>query len=59
MDTIIDTRNPELVKLVDEKIYTLKEGEIVEGKIIETKRASVYVDLGPFGTGIILSLIHI
>jgi len=53
MDTILDTRNPELLKLTEEKSFTLKAGDIVEGKIIDTKRASVFVDLGIFGTGII------
>ncbi len=32
---------------------TLKEGEIVEGKIIGKGRSAVYLDLGMFGTGII------
>jgi small subunit ribosomal protein S1 len=30
-----------------------KEGEIVEGKIVGKGRASAFIDLGPFGTGII------
>ncbi len=53
MDTTLDTRNPELLKLTDEKTFILKAGDIVEGKIIDTKRASVFVDLGAYGTGII------
>ena len=53
MDTTLDTRNPELLKLTEDNSFTLKAGDIVEGKIIETKRASVFVDLGIYGTGII------
>ncbi len=30
-----------------------KIGEIVQGKIINKRRASVFLDLGPLGTGII------
>ncbi len=30
-----------------------KEGDIVEGKIVGKGRASAFIDLGPFGTGII------
>ena len=34
-------------------LKVLKEGEIVEGKIIGKGRSAVYLDLGMFGTGII------
>jgi len=40
----------------EEKKDTLKPpriGEIVQGKIVASRRASVFLDLGPFGTGII------
>ena len=53
MDTNTETKNPELLKLVDDTAFGLKEGEIIEGKIIEVQKSSVYVDLGIFGTGII------
>ena len=53
MDIKTESKNPELSKLIDDKIFTLKAGDIVEGKIIDTHKASVFVDLGTFGTGII------
>lgn len=53
MDTILESKNPELSKLAEESVFILKEGEIVEGTIIETLKSSVYVDLGISGTGII------
>lgn len=42
-------------KLKDQGILSKppKVGEIVEGKVIEMKKAAVYLDLGAFGTGII------
>lgn len=51
MDT--ETKNPEISNLVEANPFKLKEGEIIEGKIIEAGKAAVYVDLGPYGTGII------
>ena len=53
MDTILESKNPELTKLAEENVFILKEGEIIEGTIIETQKSSVYVDLGVCGTGII------
>jgi small subunit ribosomal protein S1 len=44
------------MKEILEKINAAKSpkiGEIIEGKIIALKKGSVYVDLGPIGTGII------
>lgn len=44
----------EIVKtLIEEKPFALKEGEIVEGTVIGFKNASVFIDLNPYGTGII------
>lgn len=51
MDT--ETKNQEIAKLVEGSMFALKVGEIVEGKIIDSHKASVFVDLGVFGTGII------
>ncbi len=36
------------------KSVPLKEGDIVQGKVIETDSMAVYLDLGPLGTGIVL-----
>lgn len=47
------TENSELAKLVEAIPFGLKEGDIVEGKVISAEKSSVYVDLGVFGTGII------
>lgn len=48
-----NTINEELKKTLDESIFALTEGAIVEGQVIEIKKAAVYIDLGLFGTGII------
>lgn len=45
--------NEELLKLTDSNPFTLNVGDIVEGKIIDAHRSSVFVDLGAYGTGII------
>ncbi|MBU1993070.1 S1 RNA-binding domain-containing protein [Patescibacteria group bacterium] len=46
MKTSIENKNNDLLKLP-------RVGEIVEGSVIGVGRSSVYVDLGPVGTGII------
>lgn len=43
----------ETKKLLENSSFNLHEGTIVEGQVIEIRKASVYVDLGLFGTGII------
>ncbi len=47
------TITEELKKKLDETAFALHEGMIVEGQVIEIKKAAVYIDLGLFGTGII------
>lgn len=48
-----NTISEELKKTLDESVFALHEGAIVEGQVIEIKKAAVYIDLGLFGTGII------
>lgn len=45
--------NEEVVKALEESNFNLHVGSIVEGEVIEMKKAAVYIDLGLFGTGII------
>jgi len=33
--------------------HPLKEGEVAQGKVIGVGKSAIYVDLGPFGTGVI------
>ncbi len=40
-------------KIIDNLPQPLKEGEIVEGKVIDIGRSSVFLDLSPYGTGVI------
>ena len=40
--------------LNQQKIFFPKEGDVVEGKVIEIGSNAVYLDLGVFGTGIVL-----
>ena len=40
-------------EIPNELLKPPKVGEIVEGKIIDVGKSAVYLDLGPFGTGII------
>lgn len=47
------TLNEELINLTDGTPFTLNVGDIVEGKVINTHRSSVFIDLGVYGTGII------
>jgi ribosomal protein S1 len=43
----------EVRKVLEESILNLHVGSIIEGEVIEIKKAAVYIDLGAFGTGII------
>ncbi len=43
----------EIKKILEESNFTLHEGAIVEGQVLDIKKASVYIDLGFLGTGII------
>ena len=43
----------DLKKVLDESVFSLHEGSIVEGVVLDIKKAAVYVDLGVFGSGII------
>lgn len=47
------TENLELIEASDNSIKPPKIGDIIEGKVIGKGRSSVFLDLGPFGTGII------
>lgn len=47
------TTQEELKKALEESSFGLHEGLIVEGQIMDIKKAAVYVDLGNFGSGII------
>jgi len=40
-------------EIIDELPQPLKEGDTVEGKVIEIGRSSVFLDLSPYGTGVI------
>lgn len=48
-----NTISEELRKTLDETAFALHEGLLVEGQVIELRKAAVYIDLGLFGTGII------
>lgn len=48
-----NTINEEVKKTLEESVFALHAGAIVEGQVIEIKKAAVYIDLGLFGTGII------
>ena len=48
----VDESHP-MAKLADSIATPPKAGDVVEGKIIELVRGRLYVDLPPFGTGII------
>jgi small subunit ribosomal protein S1 len=50
MDTTI---SEELRKTLDESAFAIHEGSLIEGQVIELRKAAVYIDLGLFGTGII------
>lgn len=43
----------EIKKVLEESALALHEGTIVEGEVLEIKKAAVFIDLGLFGTGII------
>jgi ribosomal protein S1 len=45
--------NETLQKALEESNFSLHEGTIVEGVVLELRKAAVYIDLGVFGTGII------
>lgn len=42
-----------ILQKIGDKIRPLKEGDTVKGRIIGLKRGAVFLDLSPFGTGII------
>lgn len=43
----------DIKKVLEESAFGLHEGAIVEGQVMEIKKAAVYIDLGVFGSGII------
>ena len=43
----------DIKKVLEESVFALNEGAIVEGVVLDIKKAAVYVDLGLFGSGII------
>ena len=52
-EEVKNEENKVLKSIVDRSPEKPKEGSIVEGPVILIKSSSVYVDLSPFGTGII------
>ena len=47
------TENLVLKSIVDRSVSRPDVGSLIEGKVISVEKSSVYVDLAPFGTGII------
>ncbi len=43
----------DIKKVLEESNFLLHEGNIVEGQVMDIKKAAVYIDLGVFGSGII------
>ncbi len=41
------------IQELDNSLKPLKNGDIIDGKIIKTERSSIFIDLGVIGTGII------
>ncbi|MCU0660431.1 MAG: S1 RNA-binding domain-containing protein [Candidatus Pacebacteria bacterium] len=50
-DTVADTTK--MGKLADESVSPIEKDALVEGPVIEVKKSSIYIDLAPYGTGII------
>ncbi len=46
-------KNKSILQKIGDTLKPLKEGDTVEGKIIGLKKGAVFLDLSPFGTGII------
>src|SRR3989344_1876373 len=51
-ETMVDSTSP-MVKILEETPNPLKAGDLVEGKIIDIHKSSLFIELPPFGTGII------
>ncbi|MAG12867.1 30S ribosomal protein S1 [bacterium] len=47
------THTHPMVKIIEESKNPPEEGELVDGTVIEIDKSSLFVDLAPFGTGII------
>ncbi|PIQ92531.1 MAG: 30S ribosomal protein S1 [Parcubacteria group bacterium CG11_big_fil_rev_8_21_14_0_20_39_22] len=47
------SKSPQMLKVMADTPNPPVEGDLVEGKVIAVEKARVYVDLPPFGTGII------
>ena len=45
--------NNDFKDIIDKIPQPLKEGDTAEGKIIGVGRSSIFLDLSPFGTGIV------
>ena len=52
-EAAISKRNSVMGKLVENMQNPPSEGDIVEGPVINIEKAAVYIDLAPYGTGII------
>ena len=52
-DTVSPTSNSVMEKFLTETPIAPKEGDVIEGTVIALGRARVYIDIPPFGTGII------
>ncbi len=52
-EEIIVNENPVLKSIVDRSLNKPENGSLVEGPVILIEKSSVFVDLAPFGTGII------
>ncbi len=40
--------------LASQDVSSLQEGDVVEGNVLSIKKNEIWVDLGPFGTGVVL-----
>ncbi len=49
----METQTEEIKKVLEESTFAVHEGSLVEGNVLEIKKAAVYIDLGMYGTGII------
>ena len=54
VDKILQSSNltKSLIKQAKDYFRFLKEGEIIEARVLEKGRKTIYFDLGPFGTGV-------
>ena len=52
-DDVVVSTSPFMEKLAEDLPTPPAEGELVEGKVIALDKAAIYIDLPPFGTGII------